>query len=63
MMLGVELSFPGRLVVERALGRGLLINCIQHTVLRLLPPHILSEDEAEEIVQRLDAALSETYPK
>jgi predicted acetylornithine/succinylornithine family transaminase len=57
LMIGLELSCPARPLVEHALEHGLLINCIQETVLRLLPPYILSEDEAGEIIQRLDETL------
>ena len=63
LMIGLELSCPGRPVVERALEQGLLINCTQRTVLRLLPPYILSEDEAREIIQRLDATLEQACPR
>ena len=63
LMIGLELSCPARHVVESALEQGLLINCIQETVLRLLPPYILSEDEAGEIVHRLDATLGQTCPQ
>jgi acetylornithine/N-succinyldiaminopimelate aminotransferase len=60
LMIGIEMSRPGRPIVEGALKRGLLINCTQETVLRLLPPYVLTEDEATQAVQRLDAALSAT---
>jgi acetylornithine/N-succinyldiaminopimelate aminotransferase len=58
LMIGLELAAPGRPVVERALERGLLVNCTHETVLRLLPPFILSEREADEIVAILDDALA-----
>jgi predicted acetylornithine/succinylornithine family transaminase len=63
LMIGIELSFSGRPIVERALEHGLLINCTQDTVLRLLPPYILTQDEASQIIQRLDATLTATWQK
>jgi len=38
MMIGMELSRPGKDVVERCLKDGLLINCTHETVLRCCPP-------------------------
>ncbi len=37
LMIGVELSCPGHAYVDRARERGLLVNCTQENVLRLLP--------------------------
>jgi acetylornithine/N-succinyldiaminopimelate aminotransferase len=54
LMLGVQLSCPGQPFVERALERGLLINCTHETVLRLLPPFILNSGEVGEILRVLD---------
>lgn len=61
MMFGIELEQPGMAVVEAALGRGLLVNCTHETVLRLLPPLILTEGQAAEIVRMLDETLAEVY--
>jgi acetylornithine/N-succinyldiaminopimelate aminotransferase len=54
LMLGIQLSCPGQPFVERALERGLLINCTHETVLRLLPPFILDSGEVREILRILD---------
>jgi acetylornithine/N-succinyldiaminopimelate aminotransferase len=58
LMIGLQLAGPGRAVVERALARGLLLNCTHDTVLRLLPPFILSRQQADEILEGLDEALA-----
>lgn len=58
LMFGIQLAEPGRPYVEAALARGLLINCTQGTVLRLLPPYITGEPEMEEAVRILDQALA-----
>ncbi len=57
LMTGIQLSIPGRPVVEAALERGLLLNCTHGTVLRLLPPYILSRQQADEMVHILDRSL------
>jgi acetylornithine/N-succinyldiaminopimelate aminotransferase len=54
LMLGMQLSCPGQPLVERAREHGLLINCTHETVLRLLPPFILTSGEAREILRILD---------
>ncbi len=45
LMIGLELSIEGGPVVQACLDRGLLINCTQSTVLRLLPAMTLSDAE------------------
>jgi acetylornithine/N-succinyldiaminopimelate aminotransferase len=54
LMYGIQLSRPGRPFVDAALERGLLINCTQETVLRLLPPYIIQLEEMDRTVQILD---------
>ena len=53
LMTGVELDRPCGELVKQALAAGLLINVTQDTVVRLLPPLILSSAEADQIVARL----------
>lgn len=50
LMIGVELDRPCAELVSRASDRGLLINVTAERVVRLLPPLILSEAEAEQLV-------------
>jgi acetylornithine/N-succinyldiaminopimelate aminotransferase len=57
MMYGIQLYGPGRSIVEAALCRGLLVNCTQETVIRLLPPYITGDREIEETVRILDEVL------
>ena len=51
MMLGIELDRPCGELVRMALQEGLLINVTAERVVRLLPPYILTDDEAEQLVQ------------
>jgi acetylornithine/N-succinyldiaminopimelate aminotransferase len=57
-MYGIQLSRPGRPFVDAALERGLLINCTQETVLRMLPPYIIQAEEMDQAVQILDEVFS-----
>lgn len=60
LMLGLELAVPGKQLVLDAIGEGLLINCTHDTVLRFLPPYIVTEkdvDQAVKIVAKLVAKL------
>ena len=50
LMLGVELTKPCGVLVGRAADAGLLISVTADSVIRLVPPLILSEHEADEIV-------------
>ena len=58
LMLGIQLDRPGNDLVIRALERGLLLNCTHDTVLRLLPPYILSSEQADELLRILDDVLA-----
>jgi len=53
LMLGVELAFPGKQIVLDAMAEGMLINCTHETVLRFLPPYIISEREVDTAVKTL----------
>ena len=47
LMLGIELDMPGKQIVLDAMEEGVLINCTHDTVLRMLPPYILTEQDVE----------------
>jgi len=53
LMLAIELDRPCKELLKLALDNGLLINVTADSVVRLLPPLILSDAEADEIVSRL----------
>jgi acetylornithine aminotransferase len=50
LMIGIELDRPCGELVTRALELGLLINVTADTVVRLLPPLIISQAEADQII-------------
>ncbi|MBL8333968.1 MAG: aminotransferase class III-fold pyridoxal phosphate-dependent enzyme, partial [Rubrivivax sp.] len=53
LMIGIELDRPCGVLLQRAADAGLLISITADSVIRLLPPLILSSSEAEQIVQIL----------
>lgn len=50
LLLAVEVNAPCTQVVTQAMERGLLLNVTQDSVIRLLPPFILTDEEADRIV-------------
>lgn len=50
MMVGIELARPCGELVRKALDKGLLINVTAERVIRLLPPLIIDEAQADQIV-------------
>jgi acetylornithine/succinyldiaminopimelate/putrescine aminotransferase len=63
LMLALQLNIPGKDVVDRCLERGLVINCTHDTVLRFLPPFIVTEKQVDEGIRILDSALTEVESK
>jgi len=59
LMLGIELNQPCAALPQRAAQAGLLLNVTAETVIRLVPPLILSTDEADEAVDILVPLLAQ----
>ena len=59
LMIGIELSEPVPDLVARALQERLLINVTQERVIRLLPPLVMSDEEADLLCERLIPLLAE----
>jgi acetylornithine/N-succinyldiaminopimelate aminotransferase len=59
LMIGVELEISGKQIVLDAIEEGLLLNCTHETVLRMLPPYILTEQD----VDRAVAVLQKIFKK
>jgi acetylornithine/succinyldiaminopimelate/putrescine aminotransferase len=57
LMWGLDLDRPAAPVVDAAIQQGLLVNRTADTVVRLLPPYIITTDEIDEALGLLDAAL------
>jgi acetylornithine/N-succinyldiaminopimelate aminotransferase len=52
-MLGIEIDRDGQPIVDELLNRGLLINCTNTTVLRLLPPYIMPQKLCDQLIGEL----------
>jgi predicted acetylornithine/succinylornithine family transaminase len=57
LMIGMELDIPGRQLVLDGMAEGLLLNCTHDTVIRLLPPYIITEPEVDRAVKVLTRLL------
>lgn len=57
LLIGIELEHPCGELVLRALEQGLLINVTADKVIRLLPPLIMSDKEAGQLVQTLSTLI------
>jgi acetylornithine aminotransferase len=52
-MIGIELDKPCKSLFMAAMEKGLIINVTADSVIRLLPPFIMSDDEADQLVDIL----------
>lgn len=59
LMIGVEMGPAAKDVVNMLLERGFIANAAHDTVLRLLPPLIISREDIDEFLAALDAVLGE----
>lgn len=57
LMMAVELALPAREVADACAARGLLVNVVGATALRLLPPLVVSPSEIAQAASILEAAL------
>jgi predicted acetylornithine/succinylornithine family transaminase len=60
LMIGVQLKSPGKEIVDKCLEKGLRINCAHESVLRFMPPMIVTKKEIDQAVDILDGVLSES---
>lgn len=58
LMLGVELTMPGKEIVERCRARKLLINCTHKNVLRLMPAINVTKEQIDLAVAIIAEALA-----
>jgi acetylornithine/succinyldiaminopimelate/putrescine aminotransferase len=59
LIWGVDLGREAGAVVTHALARGLIVNRTSTSVIRLLPPYVISEAEIALGLERLEGALSD----
>ncbi len=61
LMIGVELSKACAPIVERAREKGVLLNCVQDKVIRLLPPLVIEKEQIKRVLEVLDEVLEAEY--
>lgn len=59
LMIGIELKFSGKEIVKKLFENGILINCTNETILRFLPPLIITKKHVDKVVNTLDKVLGE----
>ncbi|MDR2457970.1 MAG: aspartate aminotransferase family protein [Clostridiales Family XIII bacterium] len=57
LILGIDLTLNGKDIVNYCLEKGLIINCTHDTVLRLLPPLIITKKDVDCAIKILEEAL------
>lgn len=60
LLLGMELTVPGQEIVRRCLQLGVVINCIQESVLRFVPPLTIETTEVDRLIEVLSEVLMES---
>ena len=53
LMIGVQLDVPGKQMVLDAMAEGILMNCTHDTVLRFLPPYIITTAQVDTAISKL----------
>lgn len=61
LMIGIELDKPCTELVARAMARGLLINVTANNTIRLLPPLIMTHDQADTVIATVVDLITEFY--
>jgi predicted acetylornithine/succinylornithine family transaminase len=61
LMWGIELDRPAAPIVDAGIQHGVLVNRTAETVIRLLPPYIITSAEIDEAIGLLDAALTAAF--
>jgi predicted acetylornithine/succinylornithine family transaminase len=59
LMVGIELSQPGAPYVDLARKKGLIVNCTQGNVIRLLPPYFMTQQEMNKCLTILSSVFDE----
>ncbi len=59
LMVGVELAFSGKGVINKMLERGFVLNCTHDVVLRMLPPYLIKKAEITAMLTNLEEVLLE----
>jgi acetylornithine/N-succinyldiaminopimelate aminotransferase len=59
LMIGVQLNSPCTEIVNKCLEKGLRINCTNQTVIRFMPPMIVTKEQIDKAIDILDSVMTE----
>lgn len=59
LMIGIEMNQPGLPIVEKLMAKGVLVNCTNENVIRLLPPLIITNDEIDLFISKFEEVLKQ----
>jgi acetylornithine/N-succinyldiaminopimelate aminotransferase len=62
LMIGVEMDFPCKHLVQQGMEQGLLFNVTNESVVRMLPPYIITEKEADKALRGLAKIFRKAKP-
>lgn len=62
LMIGMEIEFPCKHFVQQGMELGLLFNVTHDNVVRMLPPYIITEKEADKALKGLARILKKAKP-
>jgi acetylornithine/N-succinyldiaminopimelate aminotransferase len=60
LMIGIQLTGPGAAIVSRCLAKGLRINCTHDSVIRFMPPMVVTKEQIDQAIDIFDSVLSES---
>jgi len=63
LLLAVELTAPCTKLAKEALENGIVINVTNNNVVRILPPLIISDEEADLMVDKISAVVKNFTPE
>jgi acetylornithine/N-succinyldiaminopimelate aminotransferase len=59
LMIGIQLTGPGSAIVAKCLEKGLRINCTHDTVIRFMPPMVVTAEQIDQAIDIFDSVLSD----
>ena len=59
LMIGIQLNIEGKGIFEACLRHGLIINCTQGNILRIMPALNVTKKQIDKAVHILEKAISE----
>jgi acetylornithine/succinyldiaminopimelate/putrescine aminotransferase len=59
LMLGIELKYDVQNLISKAMGKGVLVLSAGRTVIRFLPPLVITKEQIDKVITVLDAIFEE----